>query len=149
MPGVAALERAQHARVADSIPVDLCSRREAGVESLGRLFGRKHADVFREPGVERLHEIARANRACQLEARDLTERVHARIGATGSRNSHVPPFNRRRAPFRAPPGPIVRSPGAGIRRSRCRRRQMILNVRMRSVRSEFVGGSGLMFGFDG
>jgi hypothetical protein len=69
------------------------------VESFRRLLRRKHADVLREPGVERLYEIARANRVCQPEARDLTERVHARIGPAGSRNSHASPFYRRQRNF--------------------------------------------------
>ena len=55
----------------------------------------QHAHIFGQLRVERPEEIALGDVARQLEARDLPERVHARIGAACSGHRDVLPLDGR------------------------------------------------------
>src|SRR5262245_27548322 len=66
------------------------------VKSRGRVDDAEHANVLRKPDVERPLHRRRGEIDVDVHARDLSERMHARIGPAGARDRRSAPAVERR-----------------------------------------------------
>ena len=103
MPGEPPLERTDDLGTDDAVAVKLGGRRESRIEAVSGFLHREDANIIRsggaQIGIQRLLQVVDRNGIGELEAGHLTERVHARVGAAGSRDNHVAAFDRRKRFF--------------------------------------------------
>src|SRR5262245_3214915 len=83
----AALERAEDRGGDDPVAVGARAGVAACVEAVWRGRALEHRDLVRQDRVQRAGEVAR-RLASPLEARHLTPRVNARVGAPGNGEGH-------------------------------------------------------------
>ena len=95
VPDVARQEHRHQRRVHDPVLVGLGARAESGVKGLVHRFDRQHPHVDRQHRVQRPGQRRLGDVAGQRHARDLSERVHAGVGAPGAVHGHRSALDRR------------------------------------------------------
>src|SRR6516162_8239472 len=89
VPGVRALEGAEHDIVPDAITVRFVSGIEAGIEVGWDLDGLEDPDRRRQPPVESPERSPAIDRSVEGDAGDLSPRVHPGVGAAGPSHGHL------------------------------------------------------------
>jgi hypothetical protein len=79
MPDVGPVESGPFPSIQNAVLVQLPVGRIAGMEVVGHRGGGTHGDIVRKPRIQSTKPFARHPLLLDPEARDLTERVHARI----------------------------------------------------------------------
>ena len=69
----------------DAIGIEAGAGRVPCVEILIHQLGKPNGDIARQPGVKRARQLLNGKIPLELEVHDLTEGVHAGVGATGRR----------------------------------------------------------------
>ena len=120
-PGAAALESQIGAAINDAIEIVALGRGEARVEVIRRHLGREDRNRMRpQMRVQGVAHRVGVPRLGEIEMTDLSERVHAGVGAPGAVDAHFSPQNASTAAA-STPCTEGRCPGSASRRTACRR----------------------------